>query len=405
MKKQSLVDVAKSACPTKPESCEIVEKADDCSLTYYGKEIKTVDELLASAGVDMQLWQVVEQSVNQWEVAGKLSHGQDESKRWKADSLWKTGLRQIRVRLRRLAPRPIQEGIRELLKNVKPIATATPPRRKKADPHLFEAAIFDHHFGKYAHAPATGQNYSLAIAEREYKLAIDAMIERAKSFPVDRVLLPIGGDFLHTDNARGETTAGTRVESVDDRLSKVFRIAAQSLQYAVERLLEVAPVDCLWVPGNHDASTSFYIVEWLSAVFRSNRHVQVDAGPRNRKYYPYGVNLIGITHGDKGKHSDYPHIMATEVPQLWAQSKFRAWHVGHFHRRAESRYVSGDSFHGTEVRILGSLCSTDSWHFEQAYIGQPRTAECHLFSKSSGPVGHFIVHGSEPNIPPVQLKT
>ena len=126
MKKQSLVDVAKSACPTKPESCEIVEKADDCSLTYYGTEIKTVDELLASAGVDMQLWQVVEQSVNQWEVAGKLSHGQDESKRWKADSLWKTGLRQIRVRLRRLAPKPIQEGIRELLKNVKPIATAIP---------------------------------------------------------------------------------------------------------------------------------------------------------------------------------------------------------------------------------------------------------------------------------------
>ena len=404
MKKQSLVDVAKSACPAKPESCEIVEKADDCSLTYYGTEIKTVDELLASAGVDMQLWQVVEQSVNQWEVAGKLSHGQDESKRWKADSLWKTGLRQIRVRLRRLAPKPIQEGIRELLKNVKPIATATPPKRKRSDPHLFEASIWDHHFGKYAHAPATGTNYSLDIAEREYKLAIDAMIVRADAFSVDRVVLPIGGDFLHTDNDRSETTKGTRVESTDDRMSKVFRVAGKSLQYAVERLLEVAPVDVVWVPGNHDASTSFYLVEWLSAVFRANKNVQVDNGPRNRKYYPYGANLLGYTHGDKGKHSDYPTLMATEVPQLWAASRYRSWRVGHFHTRRETRHTAGDSFHGTEVRVLGSLCGTDSWHYENGFVGQPRTAECHLFSRTAGPVGHFLIHGTEPEVPPVQLK-
>lgn len=405
MKKKSLLDEikAKEAPAARPESCERVEKSDDCALTYYGAEIQTVAQLLLHAQIDMTIWCVESATINSWEVAGKKKGGSTGNSR-NADSLWKTGLLQIRVKLRRLAPKPIQDGIMALLADVKPIATAKPPRRKKADPHLFEACIYDHHFGKYAHAPATGQNYSLAIAEREYKLAIDAMLDRAKSFPVERVLLPIGGDFLHTDNDRSETTAGTRVESVDDRMSKVFRVAGQSLQYAVERLLEIAPVDVLWVPGNHDTATSFYLVEWLSAVFRANRHVQVDAGPRNRKYYPYGNTLLGFTHGDKCKHADYPHIMAVEAPRLWSESKFRSWHVGHLHKRSETRFRAGDSYHGTEVRILGSLCGTDSWHYENGFVGQPRTAECHLFSKSSGPVGHFIIHGSEPNVPPVQLK-
>jgi hypothetical protein len=405
VKKKSLLDEIKAteAPDSRPESCERIEKAEDCSLTYYGAEIKTVEALLKHANIDLTLWVVESQTINNWEVAGRRKMGGTGASR-NADTLWKTGLRQIKVKLRRLAPKPIQDGIMALLADVKPIATAKPPRAKKADPHLFEASIWDHHFGKYAHAPATGTNYSLDIAEREYRLAIDAMIVRAGAFSVDRVVLPIGGDFLHTDNDRSETTKGTRVESTDDRMSKVFRVAGKSLQYAVERLLEVAPVDVVWVPGNHDASTSFYLTEWLSALFRANKNVQVDNGPRNRKYYPYGANLLGYTHGDKGKHSDYPTVMATEVPQLWAESRYRSWRVGHFHTRRETRHTAGDSFHGTEVRVLGSLCGTDSWHYENGFVGQPRTAECHLFSKSSGPVGHFIIHGSEPNVPPVQLN-
>lgn len=399
MKKQSLVDVAKSACPTKPESCEIVEKADDCSLTYYGTEIKTVDELLASAGVDMQLWQVVEQSVNQWEVAGKLSHGQDESKRWKADSLWKTGLRQIRVRLRRLAPKPIQEGIRELLKNVKPIATATPPKRKPAGRHMLECGLYDSHFGKLCWGEGTGTQYDLKIADREYRSGIDEMIGRAVGFNVNQIVLPVGNDFFHVNDWMSQTANLTRVESVDDRFEKVFRAGCRAVQYAVERCLEVAPVKVIFVPGNHDRHTSWFMTEWLTALFGGNKSVEIDNGPRERKYHAYGVSLLGYVHGDEIKPADLPNLMAVESPAMWAASKFRSWRIGHFHRRKETRYNAGDTFQGVEVRVFPSLCGTDQWHFRKGFIGASRMAECHLWSESDGPVGHFIVHAKEPLVP------
>jgi hypothetical protein len=52
------------------------------------------------------------------------------------------------------------------------------------------------------------------------------------------------------------------------------------------------------VPGNHDELTSFHLGEILAARYDGDKHVTVDNSARLRKYYDFGTNLFGFTHGD-----------------------------------------------------------------------------------------------------------
>lgn len=381
---------------TPRESLDIKERHDDCDLIYIGEKIKTAEQLVESAGIDLAIWEIAEQTVNNWEVAGKRSMGQDEQGRWKPESLWATGLRQIKVKLRRKAPKPIQDAIRELMGDVKPCRFPKPKRSRCRDPHMLEVGIFDHHFGKLCWGEETGTPYDLKIAEREFVAAIDEMLDRVKHFQIEKVIFPLGNDFFHANDWFSQTANGTRIESSDDRFSKVFQVGERSAQYAVERCREVADVEIIWVPGNHDRHTSWYLVQVLAAIFRNDEHVSIDNGPRLRKYISYGPSLLGYTHGDEEKDRDLPTLMAVEAAEAWAKATFRAWRVGHLHTKKETRFNAGDTHFGVEVRRFPSMCGTDSWHHMKGYVRNARMAECHLWSKETGPVGYFTVHAKTP---------
>jgi hypothetical protein len=396
MKKARLLESAHADASDKqrrPESCEITEKSDNCDIVYYGYEIKTVEQLLESQGIDMAILEIVTKTINNWEVTGKRSLGQDPAtKVWKGDQLWKTGNRQIKVTLRRKAPKFIQDGIRELLRNIQPFHCPKPPKPSKSDRHMAEISLYDHHFGKLAWGAETGTPYDLEIAEQDWSEAIVGMIERIHDFNIEKIVLPLGNDFFHSDSFDSKTSNDTRVDSVDDRFSKVFRVGCRSASFAIERCLEIAPVEIIFVPGNHDRHTAWYLTEVIASRFEGNKHVTIDNGPRERKYVSYGPSLNGYVHGDESKHSDLPTLMATEVPLLWSTAKFRSWRLGHWHKRKEVRHTVGDTFNGVEVRILPSLCGTDAWHFRKGYVGNHRMAEVHLFSATDGPVGYFLQH-------------
>ena len=393
----SLTDQAKAMdeeSSRRPESVETIEKSDDLAISYYGQEIKTVDELVRHAKIDLAIWEIVETKVNNWEVAGKKSNGQDELKRWKADSLWKTGLRQITIKLKRRAPKPIQDAIKDLVANIKPLKPSKPVKRATDDtPHLMEIGIYDHHFGKLCWGEETGTNYDMEIARDEFDRAVDAMLGYSKLFPVERILFPIGNDFFHVNDWLSQTANGTRVESVDDRFSRVFRLGCAAVESAISKALKVAKtVEIKWVPGNHDRNTSWFLCEVLAAKFSQEPRVMFDSRPLERKYLKYGPTLLGWVHGDETKPQDLPGLMANEAKESWSETTYHVWHTGHFHKRKETRYTAGDTFHGVEVRIMPSLCGTDHWHYRKGFIGNARMAECWLWSLTNGPVGHFVVN-------------
>lgn len=382
--------MAEEQKPKKSGQLEAVYTADSGTLTYHGDKIETVDQLLDHAKVDRDIWEVAEVRINNWEVAGKRKVAVGETK---TEELWKTGLRQIAVKLRRKAPKTIQEGIQGLIGKM----PKAPPKRKirktTVPHHLVEFSLYDCHLGKLCWGKQTGsEDYDLEIACSDYAHAIDRMVQQVAPYSVEEIVIPIGNDFLHFDDfSTKATTKGTVVDSTDDRPTKVFRAGFSVLKQAVDVALDVAEkVTLVWVPGNHDYHASWYMVELLGHHFSREQRVSVD-NSETRKYKLFGKNLIGWDHGEGMSLDKLAHVFPIEAAKHWSQSTFRYLRVGHFHKKKEIKHISKDTYEGVRVDVIPSLSATDAWHYRNGYIGSQRAAEVAVWHKEAGMIASFTV--------------
>lgn len=377
------------------EKLSIEEGSDAIKLDYVGVAIQSVEELIASQGVDLSLFYIYKQTSNYYEVTGKVRAGQDENGRWLPDRLWKSANKQIRVELRRKAPKPVQDAIRDLVANWQP-----PPVVPIVYPsHVSEpcALVFspsDAHIGKRCWTEFSGSTYDLEIAQEDFRGAIDDMIGEVGHCNFDKVFFTHGGDYFHTDGWKSETTSGTPVDSVDDRFPKVFGGGFNCHIYAIERLRQLAPVEVVHVPGNHDEWTSYLLAYMVADRYRDDASVTVDLSPRLRKYRPYGVSLFGFTHG-KCKKTKLPLAMARESQKLWADATYHQIFTGHEHTEKVETEM------GVSVISLPSLSGTDKWHDDNLYIGNHREAQAFVYSKANGPKSrHSVFARSARQAPP-----
>lgn len=353
---------------------------DKASLITLSETVRTVEQALAKAEIDLDEWEQDRCVVNSWEVGAKGPNGA---------FIQKVPLWQVKVWLKRKVPE-FQELVFDLLlerlKKYRP-ATRKAIKTSKSRKTLLEIALFDPHFGKLAWRPETGTHYDLKIASALYLAAVQDLLAKSHPFGVRSILLPIGNDFLHVDNDAQTTHKGTP-QDVEGRLPKIIETAVFSVIQAVDYCRQVAPVELVWVPGNHDPQTSYFMARELAAWFRNDKGVTVDCGPAARKYRQHGTCLIGYTHGNEEAIRDLVGIMASEVPDLWASSESREWHIGHTHKRKETVYLAGDTFNGVSVRVLPSLSGTDKWHYLKGYVKTTRAAEAYLWHQDDGYVGH-----------------
>tara|TARA_R100001244_G_scaffold11860_3_gene14052 strand:+ start:4452 stop:5534 length:1083 start_codon:yes stop_codon:yes gene_type:complete len=258
--------------------------------------------------------------------------------------------------------------------------------------HLLVINPADIHIGKYCSVNETGEAYDRMIAVSRVVEGLEGLIQKSKGFKVDRILFCIGNDILHVDNVYNQTTKGTP-QDVDGKWWEHFEIALELYVRCVERLREIAPVDCVHSMSNHDYQSGFHLAHALKAWFRKDKSVTVDASARHRKYYMYGNNLIGLEHGDGAKMDHLPLIMAQEKPQEWANAKYRYWYLHHLHHKVKYKWRDAKDFIGVTVEYLRSPSAADSWHARKGYIGTPTAVEAFVHSKFSGQVArltHFF---------------
>lgn len=288
------------------------------------------------------------------------------------------------------APEQISEIAEGVCKDIREAASeraAGPKPRIKWVPeafrHLLEICVMDAHLGKLAWAEETGENYDIRIASDRVRDAVTDLLYQARAFSVERILLPWGNDFFHYDTLEGTTTAGTQIDR-DSRYQKMFRCGRALASEVVLMCAEVAPVELLIVPGNHDEITAFTHGEVLAAEFKDDPRVTVRNEARPRKYVRYGKNLLGFCHGHSEPHNKLPMTMAVEEPELWAMTRYREWHLGHLHtsKRTDARPV--DSVNGVRVRILQSLSGIDAWHAKNAYVGETGGCEAFVWNYEKG---------------------
>lgn len=336
--------------------------------------IKSLEALIDAADIDTSQWEIERHKINKWEVGAK-----DENGRITIEELWQVtawltqrkGVRNEEVK------RVILEQIEDYTKQIR---RPTPKPRPQSG-LMFEIGAYDLHLGKLAWAEEAGDDYDLGIAADIFKWAISTLIEKASATPIEKILLPIGQDFFHFDTQRGQTTKGTELD-VDSRWLKMFRTGTDLCVWAVDQLREIAPVEVLVVPGNHEEMSTISLGEYLAAWYRNDEDITIDNSAKQRKYLSYGINALGFCHPDMAKLKDLPMIMASEAPELWATSRVREIHVGHLHQRRTINPLM--EYNGVVVRILPSISATDAWHYKSGYVGNLRSAEGYLWSKTGG---------------------
>ena len=381
--------------------------------TDISGQARTLEELLAKANVDLSIWEVEsyeikdntyqvsakerEQDLKWTKEVGKGGHPVQIMEGTATRGDWQTKDNKtfyIRVKLRRKKNTFDADKFRsELIETVKKESPVVPPiHRNKSGSHCLEINIFDLHLGKLAWEPETGGNYDNKIAQKRFFDAIDYLSGMAQMFDIDEIMFPFGNDFFNSDSdyPYPMTTAGTPQEN-DLRWQKSFRTGRQMIIQAVDQLSQIAPVKLIGVQGNHDFQKVFYLGDVLEVKYANNPNVTVDNTPRTRKYYQYGKNLIGLTHG---RGSDVPEsrlllLMPQEVPQMWADTKYREWHCGDIHHKKKVSIKSEEDHQGITIRYMRTLKSSDSWEYQKGYVGSIGGAEAYIWHKEQGLVSVF----------------
>lgn len=364
------------------------ESQDRQTIDSVSDRLRTVDDVLDHAEIDRNLWMVDRVQCSSYEGQIKEEYiGEDGQKHMRAvvTPLWA-----IRVTLKRIAPKWKTDAIEDLLGLLRELEPINIQPRKTTGETLAEISLPDAHFGKLAWEQEVGHDYDTDIAAKLFDQVVADAMQKAGRYEPSRFLFPIGSDFLQCDNWFGTTTSGTQVDH-DGRKSRVFKIGFESLQRAIRTMLEIAPVDVIWVPGNHDEMTSYYLGHSIDQRFHDNPYVSVDIGESPRKYYEWGTCLFGNTHGKDEKVSDLVALMATENPEAWSRCTVREWHIAHLHTRKKWQTQDTDESQGVCVRVLSSISGTDSWHHKKGYVGNFRGGELFLWHQDEGMLGFHPV--------------
>lgn len=365
--------------PDKGESTafkDLGESADlECRLR---KRVITLEDALKAGAVDTSVWRVKDYTLNKWEMGYTTVE-----KEAKTIPLW-----QVKVRLERIHKKCYSDSLPLLFDTLKGLRHA-PSKPKIAGERLFVPCLFDTHLGKYAWALETGTDQDTNIQAAVYRNAMTDLIAMSGN-DYERVMFPIGNDFFQVNNWLNQTAKGTSVDH-DGRFQKVFHVGCLEVIGAIEKCLEIAPVDVVWIPGNHDPEPSYAMAIVMWAYFHKDKNVSVDFSPSGRKYYRYGKTLIGLTHGNEEKTQDLAALMPSERAMDFAETSTHEWLTGHTHRKRS--YVSKDSEEkmGVRMRTIPALSGTDSWHHGKAFVGCHRAAEAYVYGREQGYMGHWSV--------------
>ena len=247
------------------------------------------------------------------------------------------------------------------------------------DPFMAVFSPSDAHLHK---ACADGRGF--ADARQDLLDTTDDLIARvAKTGNPDRVVLVLGNDWFHIDNAQGGTTAQTPQDVDGLPGPKLIWQCYELASEVIDRLRTFGNVDVVIVPSNHGEWSDYHMHSGLRFGYRNQPDVSIlyDASPR--QYIDYGNNVVGLEHGDGAKPDDLPLIMAKEKRELWGKTEYSYWLTGHNHHLKEIDC-------GAIVMQAPSIAGKDRWHNKKGFVLSERANICYLFDRDKGHTDRMI---------------
>lgn len=294
----------------------------------------------------------------------------------------------LKVEWKRKAPEPIEMALRELIKEIPRAEPRRIPAGREIGDVMAEISIFDLHWGMLAYAAETGDNYDTKIAGRILDYATSEIIKKTEFLSPEYYLFPFGNDWFHVNDATNLTPAhGNRLD-VDSRLAKIIKSAKLALLGMVKRLAEIAPVKMIWVPGNHDPQTSFWMMHVVDSHFHDDERIQVDLSPEPTwKIHEYGMNLVAYFHEcPKSREKEMPGLFADVAGNmgLWKPNQHREIHRAHLHKEKVASFDSVSSYGDTNMRTIPSMVGTEHYARQMHYIKTNKTSQIFIYDKDNG---------------------
>lgn len=279
----------------------------------------------------------------------------------------------------------LENFYKDLVEEIKNHAPKAPPtvtwKSKDGDNHCLVIDPADIHIGKLCTDFDTGNVYNEDIAVLRVLEGIDGILEKVQGFDIDQILFVGGNDVLHIDTPKRTTTSGTP-QDTDGMFHSNFLKAKKLYIDCILKLREIAPVHFVFNPSNHDYMSGFFLADVVATYFTHFDDVSFDIDLKHRKYFKYGNNLIGTTHGDGAKNSDLGPLMAHES-RYWSSCKHRYIYTHHVHHKNSKDFI------GVTVESLRSPSGSDRWHTTNGYTGVPKAVEGFLHHVNYGQVGRF----------------
>lgn len=254
-------------------------------------------------------------------------------------------------------------------------------RQKNKDAHLLVVDPADVHIGKLCTSFETGQDYNQQIAVQRVWDGVQGILNKSRGYDFDKILLVIGNDILHTDTPKRVTTAGTP-QDTDGMWYENFLTGVRLYVDIINILCQHSDVHVVYNPSNHDYTNGFFLAQLIETHFRLCQNVTFDVSISHRKYFSYGQNLIGTTHGDGAKTQDLPLLMAHES-QDWTKCKHRYIYTHHIHHKTSKDIMS------VCVEAMRSPSGTDSWHHRNGYEHSPKAIEGFIHHKDHGQIARI----------------
>jgi hypothetical protein len=254
-------------------------------------------------------------------------------------------------------------------------------RTKSKDGHLMVLDPADIHIGKLCSRLEVGKEYNSQIAVKRVLDGVKGVLKSSNGFSIDKINFIGGNDILHIDTPKRVTTSGTP-QDTDGMWYENFLTAKKLYVDVLEILISIADVHFTFNPSNHDYMSGFMLAQTIESHFRKCKNITFDCSISHRKYFTYGNNLIGTTHGDGAKTADLGALMAHESKD-WTNCINRYFYTHHVHHKTNKDLI------GVTVESLRSPSVSDSWHHRNGYTGAVEAVEAFIHHKEHGQIARL----------------
>lgn len=321
--------------------------------------ITSLQELVDFYEIDVERWKPTSQLFNFW--------GSEASPNFQV----KANFKEVEYKGLEAADR---EAVRDWFASLAP-EWEVPDYWEMDSGNLLEIVVSDLHADKLTTSGTSLDEHLERVGQ-----AIDLIINRATHQPVDQVALVFLGDtFDHEGN--GATTNGTVQATQGDPRESYLKIR-DFIGKVARATAHLAPVNVYVLSGNHDRERAFYATDSLAGLFREHPSVNVSTDTE-RAVIDWGINLVGLWHGDKQRNDDIAMTLMREFDTRGKQ--VLEVHLGHLHTRRE------DEVHGVLLRRFRTPTPDNSWARERLYNHNAKSVTGILWNKDQGPIAEYPV--------------